>query len=105
MNPPATRSAKPGWPMWKHRLAALAIFLACAAAWVGTALVRAKLAESAVRRRLDQYSEPVRAGITPPGRSEPDVRADLRSLLLNPFRSKPRVYLYLQGRRAAQLSL
>lgn len=108
MDPTSASTGKPrmpGWPMWKHRLAAVCILLACVGLWVGTALYRASSAEVAVRRRLEQLPERVRAEVTPTGKDEPDVRADRKVLLLNPFIKEPPVYLYLNGRRAVQLQM
>jgi hypothetical protein len=64
------------------------------AAWVGMAVYRTSVARRAAYETVMRYPAANLAKLIPPGAAAPDVRVPLIPMLLNPFKAKPRAYLY-----------
>ena len=78
----------------KRRTLILSVVVVLLATWVGAAVYRTNDAQGKAYRVVMAYPPAERAKMVAPGASGPDVRVPLMQLMLNPFKSKPRAYLF-----------
>jgi len=81
--------------MTSTRKKAIVVGLALVSAWVGTAFYRMRQVQSRALAVVMSYPPEARDALTGPGGwQDLDVRVPLVPLLINPFKVKPRAYVF-----------
>jgi len=75
----------------RHVIATVVVLLGV---WIGSAVYRTNNARSQATAVVMSYPVAERGKLIAPGATAPDVRVPLMQLLLNPFKSKPKAYLF-----------